>query len=112
MGHLIDLPKSKLGVDLESNFEPQYEVIGDKKKIISELKAAAKSAKRIVLATDPDREGEAIAANIKELLSGTKKTDKVFSRVVFHEITEEAIKDAFNHPRDVNDNLVDAQTEE
>ena len=73
MGHLIDLPKSKLGVDLESNFEPQYEVIGDKKKIISELKAAAKSAKRIVLATDPDREGEAIAANIKELLSGTKK---------------------------------------
>lgn len=109
MGHLMDLPKSKLGVDVDAEFLPQYEVIGDKKKIISELKAAAKDAKRIILATDPDREGEAIAANIKELLSG-KKSDKTFSRVVFHEITEDAIKEAFNHPREVNDNLVDAQT--
>lgn len=113
MGHLLDLPKSKLGVDIDSNFAPQYEVIGDKKKIISELKASAKEAKRIVLATDPDREGEAIASNIKDILVKEQKTtnkEQKFVRVVFHEITEEAIKDAFNHPREVDDNLVDAQT--
>ncbi len=110
MGHLIDLPKSTLGVDVKDNFLPQYEVIGDKKKIIAELKTAAKSAEKIFLATDPDREGEAIAANIKELLSSDKKIKKSFSRVVFHEITEEAVKASFTHPRDVDTNLVDAQT--
>ena len=110
MGHLIDLPKSTLGVDVNKDFLPQYEVIGDKKKIIAELKIAAKSAEKIFLATDPDREGEAIAANIKELLSSDKKIKKTFSRVVFHEITEEAVKASFSHPRDVDTNLVDAQT--
>lgn len=113
MGHIMDLPKSTLGVDVEHDFKPELEVISDKKKLISELKSAAKDAERIILATDPDREGEAIAANIKEVLSGknaTKKTDEKFARVVFHEITENAIKDAFGHSREVDYNLVDAQT--
>src|SRR5687768_14465697 len=69
MGHVMDLPKSKLGVDIEHNFAPDLEVVADKKKIIAELRAAAKSANEIILATDPDREGEAISANIEELLS-------------------------------------------
>ncbi len=110
MGHVMDLPKSRLGVDIEHNFTPQYEIISGKKQIISELKSAAKEADKVYLATDPDREGEAIAANIKEILNGTKKTNNKFVRVVFHEITEEAIKEAFNNPRDVDTNLVDAQT--
>lgn len=108
MGHIMDLPKSTLGVDVEHDFKPQLEVIADKKKLIAELKAAAKGVDQIILATDPDREGEAIAANIKEALSGKSKVK--FSRIVFHEITEEAIKDAIKHPRDVDENLVDAQT--
>ncbi len=110
MGHVMDLPKSRLGVDIEHNFTPEYEIITDKKRIISELKSAAKEAEKVYLATDPDREGEAIAANIKEILNGAKKTNNKFVRVVFHEITEEAIKEAFNNPRDVDTNLVDAQT--
>src|SRR5579863_9558614 len=69
MGHIIDLPKNKLGIDLDHNFSPQYEVIDDKKKLISELKSAAKSADSILLATDPDREGEAIASHIKDILA-------------------------------------------
>lgn len=110
MGHIMDLPKSTLGVDTENDFKPELTVINDKKKLISELKAAAKDADHVILATDPDREGEAIAANIKELLSSSKKAaDNKFSRIVFHEITEEAIKEAVEHPRDVDFNLVDAQ---
>lgn len=109
MGHIMDLPKSTLGVDVEKDFTPQYEVISDKKKIITELRNAAKNADRIILATDPDREGEAIAANIKEILGNTKNQKK-FSRIVFHEITEGAIKAAVEHPRDVDENLVNAQT--
>lgn len=109
MGHIMDLPKSKIGVDVDHNFDPQYEVIPDKKKIIAELKSAAKSANTVILATDPDREGEAIAANIKELLDGKSKDGK-FKRIVFHEITEQAIKEALLHPRDVDVHLVDAQT--
>lgn len=112
MGHIMDLPKSKLGIDIEHNFEPQYEVIADKKKLISELKSAAKSVDTILLATDPDREGEAISANIQELLTDSKAKiakDK-FQRIVFHEITEGAIKDALGHPRSVDNNLVSAQT--
>lgn len=107
MGHIIDLPKSRLSVDVEHNFKPQYEVIPDKKKIIAELKSAAKSAETIILATDPDREGEAIAADIKKILDGKKHGE--FKRIVFHEITEDAIKEALNHPRRVDTNLVDAQ---
>lgn len=109
MGHIMDLPKSTLGVDVEKDFTPAYEVIGDKKKIISELKLAAKNVERIILATDPDREGEAIAANIRETLINSKNKDK-FTRIVFHEITESAIKEAVEHPRSVDENLVNAQT--
>lgn len=112
MGHIMDLPKSKLGIDVKDGFAPQYEVIADKKKLISELKAAAKVADSIILATDPDREGEAISANIQELLTEGKSkiTKDKFSRIVFHEITETAIKEALTHPRTVDTNLVDAQT--
>lgn len=110
MGHVIDLPKSKLGIDLEHNFAPQYEIIEDKKKLISELKAAAKSVDSIFLATDPDREGEAISANIQEILIENKVARNKFKRIVFHEITEGAIKEALTHPREVDDNLVSAQT--
>jgi DNA topoisomerase-1 len=110
MGHVIDLPKSKLGIDIKDNFAPQYEVIEEKKKLISELKAAAKSANAILLATDPDREGEAISANIQELLTDSKVAKSKFKRIVFHEITEGAIKEALNNPREVDENLVSAQT--
>jgi DNA topoisomerase-1 len=111
MGHIMDLPKSKLGIDLENNFAPQYEVIEDKKKLIRELKTLAKSADMILLATDPDREGEAISANIQELLTDSKAkiSKEKFQRIVFHEITEGAIKEALNHPRAVDENLVGAQ---
>src|SRR5689334_15727661 len=72
MGHIMDLPKSTLGIDLENNFDPQLEVVADKKSILSELKKLAKESDSILLATDPDREGEAISANIQELLSDGK----------------------------------------
>ena len=113
MGHIVDLPKSTLAVDIDHDFVPQYEVIVDKKKIISDLKSAAKSADSIILATDPDREGEAIASHVKDMLClGDKKqvTSNKFQRIVFHEITKEAIEEAFSHPRSIDINLVDAQT--
>lgn len=112
MGHIMDLPKSKLGIDLDNGFSPQYEIIADKKKLISELRSAAKSADAIILATDPDREGEAISANIQELLTeGKNKISKdKFRRIVFHEITEHAIKEALGEPRQVDTHLVNAQT--
>jgi DNA topoisomerase-1 len=111
MGHVMDLPKTKLGVDIEANFAPQYEILADKKKMIAELRAAGKDAEIIYLATDPDREGEAISANIQELLKGKTKADgEKFKRIVFHEITEEAIRHALETPRVVDENLVNAQT--
>lgn len=108
MGHIMDLPKSKLGVDTDRNFFPQYEKMVDKKKVISEVKKAGKSAENVILATDPDREGEAIAAHIKEIL--TEEKVKNFKRIVFHEITKEAVEKALKAPRDIDVNLVDAQT--
>ncbi len=116
MGHIYDLPKSKLGVDTENNFEPAYELMQDKKKILDQLKKASKSADRIILATDLDREGEAIAYHIAEALSENSirqesgGRNSKFHRIVFHEITKEAINEALNNPRDVDKNLVDAQT--
>src|ERR1035437_87892 len=112
MGHIMDLPKSTLGIDIEKDFAPDYQMMADKKKIIGELKTAAKTAEKIILATDPDREGEAIAAHIKELLEEqkTKNKDQIFQRIAFHEITKEAVEEALNSPRDIDDNLVDAQT--
>ena len=106
MGHIMDLPKSKLWVDVDNGFNPQYEVVEDKKKTIAELKKAAKTSDSIILATDPDREGEAIASHVKDMLGKTQK----YQRVVFHEITKEAVDEAFKNPRVIDTNLVDAQT--
>src|SRR3989338_7260731 len=94
MGHIKDLPKSKLGVDIEKNFEPQYELMTSKKRSIAEIKREGKNADRIILATDLDREGEAIASHIRDALSSNEKLkikDEKFQRIVFHEITKEAI---------------------
>ncbi len=107
MGHVVDLPKSKIGIDFEHDFAPLYEIVADKKQIIADLKSSAKSADQIILATDPDREGEAIAAHVAEML-GDKKGE--FKRIVFHEITKEAIEEALKNPRTIDKNLVDAQT--
>ncbi len=109
MGHIRDLPKSELGVDVNHEFKPLYVIPRDKRKRVNELKSLASQAETLYLATDPDREGEAIAWHISELLSGGKIKSENIKRVVFHEITEEAIKDAFEHPRDLNLQLVDAQ---
>lgn len=106
-GHIRDLPQSKLGVDVENNFEPLYEIVPKKKKRVSELKAALSGAKNIFLATDPDREGEAIAWHLLYALK--PKKDQEIKRIVFHEITESALKEALTHPRGIDNNLVDAQ---
>lgn len=104
MGHVRDLPKSALGVDVEHDFAPTYVIPRDKSKQITLLKNAAKKADSIILATDPDREGEAIAFHISELLH-----KKSLQRIVFHEITEPAIKEALGHPRELDLKLIDAQ---
>src|SRR5262244_1293271 len=106
LGHVKDLPKSKLGVDIEHDFEPVYDVIPGKEKVIRELRTAAKSAGRILLAADPDREGEAICQHLKEILDGNKA--EVF-RVLFNEITPKAIRAAIERPGRINQHIVDAQ---
>ena len=106
LGHVKDLPKSKLGVDVEHDFEPVYDVIPGKEKIIKELRSAAKSASRILLAADPDREGEAICQHLKEILDGSKA--EIF-RVLFNEITPKAIRAAVENPGPINQHVVDAQ---
>jgi DNA topoisomerase-1 len=108
LGHIKDLPKKDLSVDVDNDFRPKYEVIEGKKKLITELKAAAKGADAIWLAADPDREGEAICYHLQEELQDKKSDTKVF-RVMFNEITKNAIQKAFEKPLAVNVNLVDAQ---
>ena len=108
VGHIMDLPKSKLGVDIENNFEPKYIVIKGKAPVVKELKAAAKKADRILVATDPDREGEAIAFHVAEVLSGSVKNAEIY-RVLFNEITKKAILLAIKHPGKIDANKVDAQ---
>src|SRR5262249_58586071 len=110
VGHIKDLPKKGLGVDVENNFEPTYEVMPGKDKVVKEIKDAAKSAETVYVATDPDREGEAIGKHIAELITGTRgMARKPIFRVMFNEITKNAVKDPFNQPGKINDNLVDAQ---
>jgi len=129
VGHVRDLPKSGLGIDVEKDFEPEYVVPPKAKKTINVLKKKSKDADEVILATDPDREGEAIAWHLKYLLQQTgnkkssengenadgdkiskkKKTEKKFGRVSFHELTEEAVKEAFKSLGDINMNLVNAQ---
>lgn len=106
MGHVRDLPKSQMGVDIEQNFEPKYITIRGKGPVLKELKTAAKKAKKVYLAADPDREGEAIAWHLAHSLDLDLNSD---CRVVFNEITKDAIKESFKHPRMINMDLVDAQ---
>lgn len=105
-GHIRDLPKKGISIDKENNFEPTYEIPADKKRIVSELKKSAKTAETVWLASDEDREGEAIAWHLSEALKLDPKNTK---RIVFHEITENAIKDAIKTPRQVDIDLVNAQ---
>ena len=104
-GHVIDLPKTKMGIDVENNFEPQYKVIKGKGEVLKKLKEKAKSANAVYLASDQDREGEAIAWHISNYI---KQPDKV-KRIEFNEITKTAVNNAIKNPRDINDNLVNAQ---
>ncbi len=106
VGHVIDLPKSKLGVDIDNNFEPQYITIRGKGPVLREIKALAKKSKKVYLATDPDREGEAISWHLARAL-GIGEDD--LCRIEFNEITKNAIKNAIKKPRPINRNLVDAQ---
>src|SRR5918999_366731 len=113
IGHIKDLPSKGLGVDVEHNFEPTYELIPDSKKrnnkkIVAELKKAAKEAEAIYLAADPDREGEAICQHLAEEIV-PKKPAKPSFRVMFNEITKRAVEEAFEHPKPIDRNLVDAQ---
>src|SRR5881227_3507945 len=108
LGHIKDLPKRDLAVDVEHGFEPRYEVIEGKKKLMGELRAAAKNVDQIYLAADPDREGEAICFHLQEELGDGKNGPKIY-RVMFNEITKKAIEAAFKSPGQVNTNLVDAQ---
>ncbi len=143
MGHIMDLPKSKLSVDIEHDFKPDYQTMPDKKKVLSQIKTAGKGVDNIILATDPDREGEAIASHIAQILTIDNRRLRVgvedrklrmerrkidlptsnfknlsstihhlpsISRIVFHEITKEAVEEALKSPRDIDANLVDAQT--
>ena len=106
MGHVRDLPKSQLGVDVENDFEPKYITIRGKGEILSKLRKEAKTAKRVFLATDPDREGEAISWHLAQILK--IETDSP-CRIEFNEITGTAVKEAVKKPRPIDKDLVDAQ---
>lgn len=106
VGHVRDLLRSQLSVDVENGFSPKYRVPNDKRPVVKELKKLANEAAEVYLATDPDREGEAIAWHLSE---SVEIDPEITQRVVFHEITEPAIAEAFNHPREINMHLVDAQ---
>src|SRR5262245_20238844 len=106
LGHIKDLPKKDLAVAVESDFRPDYQIIEGKKKLITELKQAAKKVENIYLAADPDREGEAICFHLQEELNG-RGAPRIF-RVMFNEITQNAIRRAFEKPASVNVNLVEA----
>lgn len=107
MGHVRDLPKSKMGINLKADFQPDYVIIPRSKKTVSRLKKEAKSKEGIFLAPDPDREGEAISWHLAAILK--EVTDKKIYRVVFNEITPEAVREAFKHPREIDERLVNAQ---
>ncbi|KZE38172.1 DNA topoisomerase I [Bhargavaea cecembensis] len=106
VGHVRDLPRSQTGIDVENNYEPKYITIRGKGPVLQELKSAAKKAKKIFLASDPDREGEAIAWHLAHSLGIDEDSE---CRVVFNEITKDAVKEAFKHPRAINRDRVDAQ---
>jgi len=105
IGHIRDMPKKDMGVNIENDFQPTYAISADKKKVVADLKKSAKTAEKIYLATDEDREGEAIAWHLQQALSLAEDTP----RIVFHEITKGAITDAISNPRTINTDLVNAQ---
>ena len=106
MGHIRDLPKSKLGVDVDHGFTPAYENIKGKEDLIKKLRSAAKKSEEILLATDPDREGEAISWHLAELLGVDIRKN---NRITFTEITKNGVKNGIEHPRQIDMQLVDAQ---
>lgn len=108
LGHVRDLPQRTMGIDIENGFQPKYSVIYQRRKLINEIKELADNAQNIYLATDPDREGEAISWHLVESAK-LKETEKPLQRIVFHEITSAAVKEAFKHPRPIDINLVNAQ---
>jgi DNA topoisomerase-1 len=112
MGHIKDLPKSTLGVDTEHNFAPDYVDVPKREETIKSLIAKSKKAKTIYIASDPDREGEAIASHVRDVLANSKSqiTNDKFKRITFHEITKEAVEEALKSPKDIDTHLVDAQT--
>jgi DNA topoisomerase-1 len=108
MGHLIDLPKSRLAINVDGNFEPEYITVRGRAKLLKELQGDAKKAETVLLASDPDREGEAIAWHLKNAISA--KTDKVpIQRIVFNEVTPKAVQLAVDQPRNIDESLVNAQ---
>jgi len=111
MGHIKDLPKSKLSVDIENNFAPDYVDVVKKKDVIKKILDASEKSDKIFIATDPDREGEAIASHVKDILvnSKSKIQDSRMKRIVFHEITKGAVDSAIENPKDIDINLVNAQ---
>src|ERR1035437_3546503 len=110
IGHVRDLPKSnKDAIDIPAGFIPRYVISKGKEKVVYELKSLGEKATEIMLATDPDREGEAISWHLKELLDQDKKINAPIKRVAFHEITKEAVEEALKSPRDIDQNLVKAQ---
>ena len=109
MGHVIDLPARSMGVDVDNNFNPTYVVIKGKKKMLTQLKKEAKGTDIVYLATDPDREGEAISWHLRQHLEAKKTNGQQFVRVAFHEITSVAIKEAFEHPGSIDQHKVNAQ---
>ena len=106
MGHLRDLPKKELGVDVENGFRPKYIPVAERKDLIEELKAESRKAGTVYLATDPDREGESISWHLKELLG---LSDEKARRVTFNEITKKVVTESIQHPRSLDMDLVDAQ---
>ncbi len=109
MGHVRDLPKKRLGVDVEHDFKPEYELVMGKGGVVKELKDNASRAKQIILATDPDREGEAIAWHIIFIIQNSKVKSQNFQRITFHEITKTALEEALKNPGQINQKLVEAQ---
>ena len=104
MGHLRDLPKNTMGVDIENGFEPAYQPVKGREAVIDELKKASKNAQTVYLATDPDREGEAISWHLKELLD---LPDEKARRITFNEITKNVVREGMAHPRDIDQNPVE-----
>src|SRR4030042_5813283 len=105
MGHIKDLPKSQLGVDVEHDFKPDYIEVEKRKETIQLLRSKSKKSKAVYIATDPDREGEAIAKHVEDIIAAKPKTE----RITFHEITKDAVEEAIAHPHNIDENLVDAQ---